>query len=159
LGEPLAISDEYNYHGIRVKRANHDRAAGYARMLELLHLDTESERPFPRWHPRYGETGAPRLYFFSTCKNAIAQMKSAPVAADGLDAGECYDRKWANEHGHAVDAIRYFCITRPSPSKEPPRPLDDPRAEYMRSWRNRRAKTYLRDPNGLDRLSESLVDF
>jgi hypothetical protein len=85
-------------------------------------------------------------------------MKSAPIAADGLDAGECYDRKWANEFGHGADAIRYYAITRPSPSKEPPRPLDDPRAEAMRQLRLRRSRQALKDPFGQLAFERQLTD-
>lgn len=141
LGEPASVATEYRQFGVYTKHANNDRAAGYVRMLELLH--PEPGRPFPAWHPLYGETGAPRLFFFSTCKNAVAQLKSAPIAADGLDAGEAYDRKWANQHGHAVDAVRYFAMTRPSPSQEPTRePVtpDELRAAYLKERLARRRR-------------------
>jgi hypothetical protein len=36
--------------------------------------------------------GAPRLYIFATCKELIRQLKSAPVAVDGMDAGEAVDK-------------------------------------------------------------------
>jgi hypothetical protein len=66
--------------------------------------------------------GAPRLYVFLSCKHLIAQLKSAPVAADGVDAGEAVDPKWATNHGHAVDAARYGALSRPPPSEEPSPP-------------------------------------
>jgi hypothetical protein len=148
MGDPLSLADEYRLYGILPMRANHDRAAGYARLLELLHPD--DERPFPSWHPRRGEKGSPRLFVFPSCKHLISQFKSAPIAEDGRDAGEAYDAKWANAHGHALDSARYFAMTRPSPSQEPPRPLDDPRAEYLRQRLLRRRKprelTYIEFP-------------
>ena len=94
----------------------------------------------PPWAPIPDSMGgAPRLYVFSSCKHLIAQLKSAPVAADGVDAGEAVDPKWATNHGHAVDAARYGALSRPAPSEEPPGPpLQDERAEALR-------QTYVRD--------------
>jgi hypothetical protein len=40
---------------------------------------------------REGIGGAPRLYVFATCEHLIEQRRSAPVAAEGLDAGEAVD--------------------------------------------------------------------
>jgi hypothetical protein len=37
----------------------------------------------------------------------------------------------ATNHGHAVDAARYGALSRPSPSEEPPPPLQDERAEAL----------------------------
>jgi hypothetical protein len=78
--------------------------------------------------------GAPRLYVLKTCVHLIAQLKSAPIAEDGINAGEVVDSKWASAHGHAVDAARYGAMSRPSPSEEPqPSPhLEDERAEALR---------------------------
>src|SRR4029453_16186704 len=85
----------------------------------------------PTWASPSGN-GAPRLYIFSTCTHLIGQLQSAPRALDGADAGEAVDPKWAAGHGHAVDAARYGALSRPSPSEEPPLPLEDERAEALR---------------------------
>jgi hypothetical protein len=79
-----------------------------------------------------------RLNVFSSCKHLIGQLKSAPVAADGVDAGEAVDPKWATNHGHAADAARYGALSRPPPWEEPPPPLQDERAEALR-------QTYVRE--------------
>jgi hypothetical protein len=78
-------------------------------------------------------------HLFKSCTHLIAQLKSAPVAEDGIKAGEVVDPKWASAHGHAVDAARYGAISRPSPSDEPqPSPhLEDERAEALRQWYQR----------------------
>jgi hypothetical protein len=49
----------------------------------------------------------------------VRQLKSAPVAVDGVDTGEAVDRRWEGEHGHAVASLRYGAMSRPAPSKEP----------------------------------------
>jgi hypothetical protein len=100
---------------------------------------SEPGRIAPPWAPIPDSVGgAPRLYVFSSCKHLIGQLKSAPVAADGVDAGEAVDPKWATNHGHAADAARYGALSRPPPSEEPPPPLQDERAEALR-------QTYVRE--------------
>jgi PBSX family phage terminase large subunit len=132
LGRSASVMTEYADYGIGLSRANNDRTAGYLRLCELLHV--EPGRIPPPWASVPAHVGgAPRLYVFATCTHLIEQLKSAPVAADGVDAGEAVDPKWASAHGHAVDAARYGALSRPSPSEEePPPPLRDERAEALR---------------------------
>jgi hypothetical protein len=122
LGDPASIATEYADFRIGLSPANNDRAAGYLRLCELLHI--EPGRIPPPWANAPADIGgAPRLYVFSSCTHLIQQLKSAPVAADGVDDGEAVDPKWATNHGHAVDAARYGALSRPPPSEEPPPPL------------------------------------
>jgi hypothetical protein len=133
LGRPALIAAEYADYGIGLSPANNDRKAGYLRLCELLHVDPKRFRP--SWAPvMTAVVGAPRLFVFTTCRHLIEQFRSAPVAAEGLDAGEIVDPRWATGHGHAVDAARYGAMSRPSPSDEPGRDptLEDPRAEALR---------------------------
>jgi hypothetical protein len=88
------------------------------------------------------------MYVFSTCRHLVDQLKSAPVAVEGVDAGEIVDPNWATSHGHAVDAARYGAMSRPSPPDEPEREqtLEDPRAEALRqSYLRERELDELRD--------------
>jgi len=61
-------------------------------------------------------------------RQLIAQLKSAPVAVDGVNAGECVDPKWESEHGHAHASVRYGAMSRPSPSPVPVELPEDPQA-------------------------------
>jgi len=66
FGLPASVLTEYLEHGIdHLVLGNNDRAAGYARLLELVHPDPK--RPYPSWHPRSGEYGSPRLFVFRSC--------------------------------------------------------------------------------------------
>jgi PBSX family phage terminase large subunit len=133
LGDPASIATEYADFAIGLSPANNDRKAGYLRLCELLRVDPRRLRP--PWAPALSAVaGAPRLYVFTTCRHLIDQFKSAPVAAEGLDAGEIVDPKWTTSHGHAIDAVRYGAMSRPSPSDEPEldQTLEDPRAEALR---------------------------
>jgi hypothetical protein len=98
--------------------------------LELLHV--EPGRIPPPWAQiREGVDGAPRLYVFASCKELVKQIRSAPVAVDGMDAGEAVDKKWSGDHGHGVASLRYGAMSRPSPSSELPEPEpEDPRHAY-----------------------------
>jgi PBSX family phage terminase large subunit len=146
-GSPASVMTEYAEFGIGLSPANHDRKAGYLRLCELLHVDPKRLRP--SWAPaRSADVGAPRLYVFTTCRHLIEQFKSAPVAAEGLDAGEIVDPRWATSHGHAIDSARYGAMSRPSPSDEPEREqtLEDPRAEALRqSYLHERELDEVRD--------------
>src|SRR5690242_12915365 len=94
--------------------------------LELLQVD--GKRFGPRWAQVPDSVkGSPRLFAFAHCRQLIEQLKSAPVADAGSDAGECVDPKWATSHGHAVDALRYGAMSRPSASMLPP--LPEPRTD------------------------------
>jgi PBSX family phage terminase large subunit len=116
-GAPASVLDEYREHGIALTPGQNDRAAGYARLLELVH--PVPDRLFPSWHPRSGERGAPRLFLFSTCTEAIRQLGSAPIAAEGLHAGEIVDPGWESGRGHAHASLRYGALSRPGPSLPP----------------------------------------
>jgi hypothetical protein len=110
VGAPASVASEYAEHGIRFEPANNDREAGYVRLLELLHV--EPDRIPPPWSQvRENVGGAPRLYVFSSCTELIRQLKSAPVAADGQDAGEAVDKRWESAHGHAVASLRYGAMS------------------------------------------------
>jgi PBSX family phage terminase large subunit len=138
-GRPASVLTEYLAHGFRgLVGANNDRQAGYARVRELLRLD--GQRKFPDWHPRYGEEGAPRLYLFSTCKNLTEQLRSAPISAEGREAGKAVDGKWESAHGHSHAALRYGVMSwhRATPVlDERDREPEDARALLM--WKHERA--------------------
>jgi hypothetical protein len=109
-------------------------------LLELLHV--EPGRIPPPWaQVRERAGGAPRLYVFSSCTEIVRQLKSAPVAADGQDAGEAVDKKWESEHGHAVASLRYGAMSQTGPrsvasrrrAEEAGRHYDQLRAERLLS--------------------------
>jgi phage terminase large subunit len=113
-GAPASVVDEYREHGIALSPGQNDRAAGYARLLELVH--PVPDRLFPSWHPRHGERGTPRLFVFASCREAVRQLGSAPIAADGVHAGEIVDPGWESTRGHAHASLRYGALSRPDAS-------------------------------------------
>jgi len=130
LGDPASDITEYHDLGIEgFVKANNRRRAGRMRIAELLTPDPE--RFFPRWHPRYGEKGAPQLYVVaSRCPELVEQLKVAPllpIDAGHKDAGEIVDPGWESRHGHAVAALRYACMSRTPATEEPEAPPEDER--------------------------------
>jgi len=130
-GRPASVLTEYREHGVDWLRfANNDRVAGYSRLLELIHV--VPQRIAPRWAQVPAHAGgSQRLFIFRNCVHVIEQLKSAPVASEGPDAGKAVDAKWEGEHGHAHAALRYGAMSRPAPSAEPVQD-DDYRSYRMR---------------------------
>lgn len=136
LGDPATEATEYLDQSdgqIVLIPGNNDPRAGRARIVELLRADPL--RPFPYWHPRYGELGAPRLFIIrGRCPELVDQLEVAPLLAidSGLKgAGEIVDPAWEGPHGHAVAALRYGAMSRPGASGVPEVEPDDPRAEVL----------------------------
>lgn len=119
-GAPAMLADEFSDYGVPIEPGNNDPRAGLARVRELLRLDPE--HPFPPWHQKGGQLGAPRIFFVRReCAALIQELQDAPLAPVGkADAGEKVDPDWEGPHGHSVAMCRYACLSRPAPSKEPP---------------------------------------
>lgn len=118
MGRALSVEQEFVDHGIFLVPANNDRQAGYVRIRELLALDPK--RPFPEWHPRYGEYGAPQLFVMRHCRELIEQLQAAPLQpVDTALAGQAVYGKWESAHGHAHAMLRYGVMSRPGASALP----------------------------------------
>jgi hypothetical protein len=121
-GRPAMLADEFHENGVPIHRGNNDPRAGLIRARELLKLD--EEHPFPDWHPRRGEKGAPRLFFVrGACDRLVEELRAAPLQPiEKRDGGEIVDPEFESRSGHAVAMCRYAVMTRPSPSEKPPEP-------------------------------------
>jgi hypothetical protein len=126
-GAPAMLADEFTDHGVQLTPANNDPRAGLIRLRELLEPDPA--HPFPSWHPRAGQLGAPRVFFHrARCERLVDELRSARLQPlDKPDGGEKIDPEWESRHGHAVAMCRYAVMTRPAPSVEP----RDERAEML----------------------------
>jgi hypothetical protein len=115
-------SDITDYEELRVSgftKANNERSAGRTRIAELL--KPQPDRYFPRWHPRCGEQGAPQFYVVGrNCPELVEQIATAPLLsldAARKGAGEIVDPNWESRYGHAIAALRYGLMSRPSASE------------------------------------------
>ena len=140
-GVPATIATEYLEQSdgkIALLAGNNDRAAGHARIKELLKLDPEHH--FPEWHPLYGHTGAPRLFITSRCENLIEQLKGAmllDIESGKRLAGEIVDDTWEGNSGHAHAALRYGMLTWPDSSDMPAAVYSDPRVALLQRYEAR----------------------
>lgn len=143
-GEPASLLSEYAEAGVEgFIRANKGRKEGRARLLELMRPDPE--RMFPRWHPRYGEFGSPRLFVVaSRCPELVEQIKGAPTnekpVGDRMGAGEATDPTWESAHGHATAALRYGAMSWREATPEPVTQADDPRRAFLDRAMNERQR-------------------
>jgi hypothetical protein len=115
-GQPAMLSDEFSDNGVNLTQANNDPRAGLTRIRELLKID--EQHPFPSWHPRAGESGAPRVFFVqASTEPLVEELRAAPLQPfDQRDGGEIVDPKWESRHGHAVAMCRYAVMAKPEAS-------------------------------------------
>jgi hypothetical protein len=122
-GAPAMLADEFSDNGVPLEEANNDPRAGLIRLRDLLKLDPE--HPFPSWHPRAGEKGAPRMFIVRrSCERLLEELAAAPLRpGDKLNAGEIIDPEWEGPNGHAVAMARYAVMSKPAASVEPEKSL------------------------------------
>lgn len=129
-GEPAMLADEFSDNGVFLTKANNDPRAGVARLRELLKVD--ERHPFPSWHERAGERGAPRVFFVQGATDLLVEeLRAAPLQPlDQRDGGEIVDPKWESRHGHAVAMSRYAAMAKPEPSEPAARTPEELVREY-----------------------------
>lgn len=146
LGDPLSTKDLFREHGVAISQANNRRLAGYSKVRDLLQVDVA--RPFPAWHPRYGEHGAPRLFVVrDRCPGLWKNLMDAPIATAENDPERflAVDRKWEGAYGHWHASARYGLLSPDRTSRVPEDPgPEDPR-ERVRWERVKRRQQEARD--------------
>lgn len=109
-----SVMVEYLDHGIETVPAPNELKAGINRVCEYLRVDPE------RIHPLTGQRGSPRLFIFSSCQNLIREFPQYRWRQ--LKSVEMGSRNQPEEplgvDDHALDALRYFLMSRPGPLKE-----------------------------------------
>jgi hypothetical protein len=102
------------------KRESIFRLSGY--------LHPSDARVFPDWHPRAGQSGAPRLYITSNCRSLIAELPQQKwKQVRGEDSYvNAPDEAVAN---HAVDATLYIIRELPKPTELAPSPFEELRRQ------------------------------
>lgn len=109
--------DDMGRFGIRFTNAvKHNKTLSIHRLSGYLHPNPK--RPFPSWHPRAGELGAPLLYITSGCPQLITEIplqkwksqKMGQSIKDELDRSIRHD---------AVDCALYIARILPAPANVP----------------------------------------
>ncbi len=112
----IALADMGRY-GIRFTNAvKHDKLISVGRFSGYLHPNPK--RPFPAWHPRAGQLGAPLVYTTPACKHLneeIPQQKWKD-ASKGNSVKDELDRTVKHD---ALDCALYIARILPAPATIP----------------------------------------
>lgn len=112
-GKKFSVADEYTEAGILTMPAQNDVMAGINRVKEYLRINPK------RWHPIKADIdgapmqGAPRLFVFESCTNLIEEMGQYKWKPLRVGVDENNPAQPVKHKDHAVDALRYFLMSRP----------------------------------------------
>lgn len=117
-GVGLPIAEQLQRAGLRTRKANNERVAGWQRVREFLKVDEAS--------------GQPRLFVFSHCHNLI---RTLPMLVHDDKNPEDLD---TDSDDHAADALRYMLMSRPRRSRVPGGPASTLDAVHQENVSRRR---------------------
>jgi hypothetical protein len=111
------LIEDLSYEGLCAIPANNSRQAGRMRVQEFLMQTPEGVVPFSLKDKNIIDTRTkwPRMYFFSDMEETLREIryfrwKERPEKAKAEGAKESTEGE-----DHAMDTMRYMCMTRPSP--------------------------------------------
>lgn len=102
------------YERIPCTQANNDRGAGRMKVTDYLTATPEGPRPWSLQGIETNRVKWPRVYIFNTCKELTREFKFFRWKERGKIAVEGEKEKTEGED-HAMDALRYLLMERPSP--------------------------------------------
>src|SRR5439155_509628 len=100
-------------------------------------LWADPQHPFPEWHPRAGQMGSPRAFFFETCERSIEEI-SAWRFKDFRGAGLGLREEPVDVDDHLCDCFRYVATGYPEASRPEKKPKPSPSVEEWRAARVKR---------------------
>lgn len=109
--------DDMSRHGIRFTNAvKQNKMVSVHRLAAYLHPNPK--RPFPSWHPRAGELGAPLMFITPNCKHLISEIPQQKWKneKDGTTMKDELDRTVKHDH---VDCGLYVVRIMPAPATIP----------------------------------------
>jgi hypothetical protein len=126
----MDFGELYGKLGIHMLPTNKNVLAGIQRVSELLHPDPK--RPFPAWHPRKGQLGAPRMFFVQeNVPNLLHELPLYEWEPQKEDEKRVLRERPLKYMDHALDALRYAVMgmtERAQTQREPKRPTYE---QYM----------------------------
>jgi len=118
VGDPAAKQqiDDLCFEGVPTISANHDRTAGRMRVLEYMQPSEDGVPPWPlRDLPaQFSRKNWPRMYIFNNLKETLREIRYFRWKEGSRTEG---DKEKTEGDDHAMDVMRYVCMTRPSPYK------------------------------------------
>lgn len=108
--------DDMGRNGIKFNNAvKHDKKLSIQRLSQYLHFNPK--RPFPSWHPRAGQLGAPLLFITPNCKEVIKEIPMQKwKEGDGGTIKDEMDRTIKHD---TVDCLLYIVRLLPAPTQIP----------------------------------------
>lgn len=110
-----SVAEEYAENGMDLEPGDNAMQASLDRCGTLLWPDPQ--HPFPAWHPRTGQPGSPRAFFFETCERSIEEVsawKFKDFRGEGLGLRE----EPVDVDDHLCDCFRYVATGFPEASVE-----------------------------------------
>lgn len=108
------IIDQYRRAGLVCQEGVNSVRDSIALLQSLLQPDPN--HPFPRWHPRRGELGSPKLFFTSDCSELIWEIQQWRWR--DVRPGEKPGEKPVTLHDDCIAALRYLVMRSPRPAQE-----------------------------------------
>lgn len=124
--------DDMRRHGITFTNAvKHNKTLSVHRFSGYLHPNPK--RPFPSWHPKAGQLGAPLAFMTPACVHLIKEIPQQKwkkdIAVKGGDGSSVKDELDRSVKHDAVDCALYIARLLPAPATIPIPKIVAPGAE------------------------------
>lgn len=147
-------------HGIRFTNAVKQNKIFSVHRLHG-YITPNPKRPYPDWHPKAGQYGAPLIYITPTCKQLISEIPqqkwkkdtTTGSVKDGTSVKDELDRSVAHDH---VDCALYIARIMPAPATipipKPKKPIETRSLQSIMYWadvkkqKERQSETITRKP-------------
>lgn len=109
--------EDLSYEGICTTAANNDRQAGRMRVQEYMMPTPDGVIPINYKGLPIAETRDkwPRAYFFNTMKETTREIQNFRWKETSFKGHQEGEKERTAGDDHAMDTMRYMCMTRPSP--------------------------------------------
>lgn len=108
--------DDMGRHGVKFQNAvKHDKNLSIQRMAQYLHPNPM--RPFPSWHPKAGQLGAPLMFIAPNCVQLLREIPNQKWKTN--EGGVLKDEMDRSIRHDTVDCILYICRMLPAPAAIP----------------------------------------
>jgi hypothetical protein len=134
--------DDMGRHGIKFTNAvKHNKNLSIQRLSGYLHPNPM--RPYPHWHPKAGQLGAPLMFVMATCKELIKEIPLQKwKVGDGEIVKDVMDRSVRHD---TVDCALYAARLLPAPATIPV-----PKRVQKEDTRSLQSKIYWEDVKRLE---------
>lgn len=109
--------DDMGRHGVKFQNAvKHDKNLSIQRMAQYLHPNPL--RPYPNWHYKVGQLGAPLLFITPNCVQLLKEIPNQKWK-DHDKGSQVKDEMDRSIRHDTVDCVLYICRMLPAPATIP----------------------------------------